>query len=235
MSELIGGELSKMSDVRIHVFVGAYGSGKTEVSINYAVKLRQEHEKIALIDLDIVNPYFRSREAAEQLEKAGVEVIFPKGQLRTADLPALSPEILSFLQDPDCHVIFDVGGDEVGAIALGRFKPYFREREYEMIFVVNTLRPFTKSVSEIEQKIEQISKTSRLEITHLVANINLVRKTKVEDILKGYTVVKNVAEILHLPIKYLAVEESFQDREEIKRLAEPISYLHLYNRPDWLS
>lgn len=223
-----------MSDVRIHIFVGAYGSGKTEVSMNYAVKLRQEHEKVALIDLDIVNPYFRSREAAEQLEKIGVKVIFPKGQLRTADLPALSPEILSFLQDPDCHVIFDVGGNEIGATALGRYKPYFKEGEYEMVFVVNTLRPFTKDVPEIEEMFKQISITSRLQITHLVANINLVTKTKIEDVLKGYPIVKEVADNLNLPIKYLAVEESLRDRVELKQFAEPIAYLHLYNRPEWL-
>lgn len=223
-----------MSDVRVHIFVGAYGSGKTEVSMNYAVKLRQDYEKVALIDLDIVNPYFRSREAAEPLQKAGVEVIFPKGQLRTADLPALSPEILSFLQDPDCHVIFDVGGDEVGAIALGRFKPYFKEGDYEMIFVVNTLRPFTKNLPEIEEKIKQISKTSRLKITHIVANINLVTETKIEDIFKGYSVIKEVSEKLDLPIKYLAVEESLKGKEELNKLEEPICYLQLYNRPEWL-
>ncbi len=223
-----------MSKVRIHIFTGAYGSGKTEVSMNFAVELRKKYEKVALVDLDIVNPYFRSREAAGPLEEAGVNVIFPKGQLATADLPALSPDILRGLQDPECHVVFDVGGDEVGAVALGRFHPYFQEGLYEMNFVINTLRPFTKDFTGIEEKINGIMKTSRIKVTHLIANINMVSDTTPQDILQGYPVIKETSHKLNLPIKYFAIEESLRDAPELTEIAEPIRYIYLYNRPEWL-
>lgn len=223
-----------MSSTRIHIFTGAYGSGKTEVSMNYAVDLRKEYDKVALVDLDVVNPYFRSREAAGPLEEAGVEVIFPKGQLATADLPALSPDILRVLQDQEYHVVFDVGGDEIGATALGRFNPYFKEGQYVMNFVVNTLRPFTKDFVGIQEKMQEIMRTSRLKITNLVANINLVSETTGEDVVNGYPVIKEVSEKMDLPILYFAVEEGLKSDPELKEIAAPIRFIHLYNRPEWL-
>lgn len=219
---------------RIHIFTGAYGSGKTEVSMNYAVDLRREHDKVALVDLDIVNPYFRSREAAGPLKEAGVEVVFPAGALASADLPAITPDILRFMQDTDYQVVFDVGGDDVGAIALGRFKPHFQEGTYDMHFVVNTLRPFTRDFAGIKGIMDEVSLTSRLKITHLVANINLCGETTPEDIMNGYAVIKEVSEKTNLPVKYLAVEETMKGKLDLDKFAEPIRFIHLYNRPDWL-
>ncbi|AZR73451.1 hypothetical protein BBF96_08680 [Anoxybacter fermentans] len=223
-----------MSDKRIQIFTGAYGSGKTEVSMNFAVDLKKEHEKVALVDLDIVNPYFRSREAAGPLREKGVEVIFPAGVLATADLPALSPHILRVLQNQQYQVVFDVGGDDVGAVALGRFNSYFKEDQYDMNFVVNTNRPFTRDVMGIEKIINKVMKSSRLKVTHLIANINLCNETTVEDIMKGYPIIKEVSSKLKVPIKYLAVEESLKDELDPNAFDEPVRFIHLYNRPDWL-
>lgn len=223
-----------MSDNRIHIFTGAYGSGKTEVSMNYAVNLRKEFEHVALIDLDIANPYFRSREAAGPLREQGLEVVFPGGVLASADLPAISPEILRVLQDDRYQVVFDVGGDNVGAIALGRFKQYFKEGLYNMYFVINTLRPFTQDLPGIKQIMDEVMAASRLKVTHLVANINLCGETTPEIITEGYPVIKEVARELALPIKYLAVEETLKDQINQAAFAEPLRFIHLYNRPDWL-
>lgn len=219
---------------RIQIFTGAYGSGKTEVSMNYAVDLKKEYSKVGLIDLDIVNPYFRSREAADLLTEKGVEVIFPSGALATADLPALSPDILRLLQNEEYQVVIDVGGDNVGAVVLGRFKPYFTEGNYEMNFVVNTLRPFTSNVEGIQAMIEEITQASKLKVTHLVANINLCGETSSEDIAAGYRIVQEVSEKLQIPVKYIAVEESLQDDSKLAKLDVPIRFIHLYNRPGWL-
>lgn len=222
-----------MSNQRIQIFTGAYGSGKTEVSMNFAVDLRKEYDKVALIDLDIVNPYFRSREAAGPLREAGVEVIFPGGALATADLPAISSDILRVLQDDDYKVVFDVGGDNVGAVALGRFNPYF-QAGYDMNFVVNTLRPFTRDMEGIQEIMKEVVQASRLKATHLVANINMVTETTVEDLQQGYSILKEVADTIGLPVKYLAVEESLKGRLDPTEFTEPIRWIHLYNRPAWL-
>ncbi len=223
-----------MSNKRIQLFTGAYGSGKTEVSMNYAENLRKNYDKVALVDLDIANPYFRSREAAGPLEEAGIEVI-PKGRLANADLPALSPEILRVLQDTSYQAVFDVGGDDVGAIALGRFNPYFKEGEYDMNFVINTLRPFTQNPEGIMGIMEEVMHAARLKITHLVVNINLCGETNVEDIKAGYQIVKEVSEKRGLPIRYIAVEESLKEDINLEDFVEPIQYIHLYNRPTWMN
>lgn len=223
-----------MSNKRIQIFTGAYGSGKTEVSMNYAVSLRREHEKVALIDLDIVNPYFRSREAAGPLREAGVDVIFPSGALASADLPAITPDINRVLQDEEYKVVFDVGGDNVGAIALGRFHPYFGEGQYDMNFVINTLRPFTRDVEGIREILQEVSQASRIQVTHLVANINIVTDTTVEDILHGYQVIKEASAAFELPVKYLAVEETLKGKLPEEAFDVPVQYIHLFNRPDWL-
>lgn len=223
-----------MSNQRIQIFTGAYGSGKTEVSMNHAVELRKVHEKVALIDLDIVNPYFRSREAAGPLREAGVEVVFPSGALASADLPAISPDINRVLQDEEYQVVFDVGGDNVGATALGRFKPYFAEGRYDMNFVINTLRPFTREAEGIREIMEEVALASRIRITHLVANINLVLDTRVDDILSGYRVIKEVADIMNIPVKYLAAEETLKGKLPEDAFETPVRYIHLFNRPDWL-
>lgn len=221
-----------MSKNRIQIFTGAYGSGKTEVSMNHAVKLRQGHDQVALVDLDIVNPYFRSREAAGPLTEAGVNVVFPEGELATSDLPAISPRIKEFIQNPDYQVVLDVGGDDVGAIALGRFNPYLKD--YDMNFVINTLRPFTKDFVGIHQIMQEVMNTARLPITHLIANINLCEDTTVEDIKNGYPVIKEVSERLELPIKYIAVLETLKDQIDPSEFEVPIEFIRLYNRPEWL-
>ena len=223
-----------MTDKRIHIFTGPYGSGKTEVSMNFAVELKEKHEKVALIDLDIVNPYFRSRQAAKPLSEAGVEVIHPPGKLANADLPAISRDITRVLRDDSYVVIFDVGGDDVGATALGRFNPHLRDRQCEMHFVVNTNRPFSKDVESIEEILRKVEKASRLEVDDLVGNINLCNETKVSDIEKGYTVLEEASQELDLPINYLAVEESLKDEIDSDKFGAPVKFIQLYNRPVWM-
>jgi len=195
-----------MGEKRITIFTGNFGSGKTEVSINYALKLAKEEKErqVALVDLDIVNPYFRSREARKLLEKNGVKVIIPGEDLVDADLPIITPGILGVIQNPCFRVVFDVGGDDVGATALGRFHKYFRTEEYEHLLVVNPFRPFTRDVAGIKDVLQAVEKASRLKISGLVSNPNLGCETNYSVVLQGNSIVEDTSKKLELPIKFLS-------------------------------
>jgi len=197
---------------RITVITGHYGSGKTEVSINYAIHLAQKGLKTAIVDLDIVNPYFRSREAGDRLKEYGIKVVCTNQRYLYADLPALSPEIYGVLQNKEYYAVFDVGGDDVGATALGRYNKYFKEEDYEMLFVVNVNRPFTKDKESVIRYMREIEAASRLKVTHLVNNTHLLKETTVEDLLKGQKVVEEVSRELGIPVKLITAQKEILDK-----------------------
>lgn len=176
--------------------VGDYGSGKTEFSINLALEFAAG-QRVALADLDIVNPYFRSREAVDLLEEAGVEVIFNR-RLKDADLPSLSPRVDAVLSGPE-SVILDVGGDD-GSIVLGRYRAALLGQRAEVWQVVNCSRPFTADPAGIVQAARRIETKSGLKITALVNNTNLGRETEAEHIRQGAQVVAQAAEQLEVPL-----------------------------------
>jgi hypothetical protein len=195
--------------MRITIIGGAYGSGKTEFAIAYALKKMTTKGKTGLIDLDIVNPYFRSRDQAVPLERAGVTVISSSSGMETADLPALSPRIFSLLQDRTYQVVFDVGGDPAGARALGRFNPYFQNEPYDFWVVINPYRPNTRNPDEAATLIAGLESASRLQVTGLVSNINLGRETTPEIWRQGLPFIKTLATKLNLPLIYHQVETGF--------------------------
>lgn len=193
---------------RITLFTGNLGSGKTELAINYALWLKSNHPRVGIVDLDIVNPYFRTRIMREYLEQRGLQVICPPGALAGADVPALPAAILGVLQDRRVHGVFDVGGDDVGATALGRFKPYLPEGSFNMYFVVNTCRPFTRTAEGIIKILGSVEKASRLRVTALVGNPNLGRETSASTVVAGCSVIEDAARQLGLPVAFVAVEEN---------------------------
>jgi len=184
---------------RIIIFVGAFGSGKTEIAVNY-VRTVAKTKKVAIVDLDIVSPYFRSRDVTEQLAAEGIEVIVPPGELAKADLPIIVPRIKGALAEPDLHVVVDVGGDDVGATALGRFSDQLKGLPHELLLVVNTCRPFTNSVAGVKKMTRLIENATRLKITGLVANSNLASETKPETIINGLDIVTTAAKDLDIPV-----------------------------------
>ena len=188
---------------KIHVTVGHYGSGKTEFSVNYALFLKKTHDKVILVDLDIVNPYFRSNDARAILEDAGITVIAPDYAGTNVDIPVLPPEVMRIFNEPDAQVVIDVGGDDDGAIALGRYKQFFDRADYEMNLVVNTRRPLSSTVEEIIEMKENIEISSRLKITSIIADTNIADETTKEIIEEGYEVIKQAADKMSLPIKYV--------------------------------
>ena len=191
------------------IVIGAYGSGKSEYSINLAENYRNEIENtISLVDLDVVNPYFRSRDVREYFTEKGINVISPEGEYAHADLPMISPRIAGAVSSYDQTVILDVGGDPSGCRALARFTEAVIERGYKMHFVVNTLRPFTGSVAGILEMLDMLEASSKLKITELISNSNLLDETEVEHIESGIKMLEEVAKIRDITFdKYLVLDK----------------------------
>lgn len=187
---------------KIYITVGHYGSGKTEFSVNFALSLAKAHQKVFLVDLDIVNPYFRSNDARALLEENGITVIAPDYAGTNVDIPALPAEIMKIFNVEDAHIVIDVGGDDDGAIALGRYKQFFDASDYEMNLVVNTRRPLSGTVEEIVEMKQNIECASRLSVANIIADTNLGQETTKEIIEEGFFIIKEAAEQMNLPVKY---------------------------------
>ncbi|EOD01893.1 hypothetical protein [Caldisalinibacter kiritimatiensis] len=222
-----------LNDNRIRIITGHYGSGKTEFSVNYAVNLAKEKEKVALADLDVVNPYFRSREKAKDLEKLGIKVISSSIKGIAADVPAVSAEIFAPLQDKSYETILDVGGDPVGARALGRYHNYFKDGEYDMFFVINANRRETQTVDKTIEYLRKIEQASRAKVTALVNNTHLLKSTTKEEVLKGQELVEKVSEKTGIPIKYVVALENVA-KELPKHIKGEIFPIKLYMREEWM-
>lgn len=195
---------------RITIICGAYGSGKTEFAVAYALqKMNETRQKTGLVDLDIVNPYFRSRDLAGDGDLLAITFVSTEPGLENADLPALSPRIYTLLQDQRYQVVFDVGGDPVGARALGRFNSYFIKEPYDFWVVVNPFRPDTRNPEEAAKLIAGLEKASRLQATGLVSNINWGQKTTPELWNEGLPFINELSDKLKLPVVFHMVEESF--------------------------
>lgn len=212
-----------MLNKRITIFTGHFGSGKTEISINYALsqaneKGEERENKLSLVDLDFVNPYFRSREVKASLNQAGIRVVASAEDYFNTDVPAFSPVIGGVLADKESRVIVDLGGDDIGARAIGRFRSRIPDEDYQMCFVINPFRPFTSNAVEIRDLISKIETASRLKVTSIISNPNLGMETKAENIVSGHEIVADIARILHLPLEFLTVETSFSEHPLIKKL-----------------
>jgi len=224
----------KLDDRRIRVIVGHYGSGKTEFSINYALALRGLTTNVTLCDLDIVNPYFRSREKAAFLEEKGIHVISgARGHQINLDVPMIASDILMPLENQLTNVILDVGGDDVGARVLARYKHFFVEDNYDMFCIINANRAQTRTSSETIRHIKKIEETVGVKVTGLINNTHLLRETQLEDIIKGQDIALEVSLQLSIPIKYTCVLNNLIPElpDEIEGEILPI---HLIMREAWM-
>ena len=217
---------------RLVIFVGAFGSGKTEVALNYAKLMRFQSKKVAIIDFDIVNPYFRSREVASAMKDLGISVISSAPRMEAADLPSISPSVFQAFQDFSLQAVFDVGGDPTGAKALSGFRRQFKEAGYDMYFVLNTNRPFTKDLEDARIMLESIEEISQLSVTGIVSNTHLGKETTTEDVLKGVRISEALGRELDLPLVFACADQDII--EDIGKLPHTrLVGLDLHMRPLW--
>lgn len=222
------------SDRHIRIIIGHYGSGKTEFSVNYALAMANAGLKTALADLDVVNPYFRSREKAALLELHGVHVISSsRGHNANIDIPMISAEIFSPLQEEKTQVVLDLGGDAIGARAAAQFRHYFIPGQYDMFCVVNRYREQTQSLEGVMDHIRSIEATIGTKVTGLINNTHLLRETTVEDVLYGQALVREVSAFTGLPIRYVSAikEVAAQLPKSVEGTVLP---LELYMREAWM-
>ena len=190
-----------MEHKRLTLFAGHYGSGKTNIAVNYALLLANEGKKVCIADLDIVNPYFRTKDSAEVLEKAGVELISPQFANTNVDLPALPAKAYKLVTDKNTYGIMDIGGDDRGAYALGRYVPSIKEENnYRLVFVANCYRPLTRTPEEALEVMREIEAACKLNFTDIINNSNLGEETSADTVLASTDFIKKLSEISGLPV-----------------------------------
>ena len=190
-----------MEHKRLTLFAGHYGSGKTNIAVNYALHLAAEGKKVCIADLDIVNPYFRTKDSAKELEAAGVHLISPQFANSNVDLPALPAEAYRLVTDRSTYGIMDIGGDDRGAYALGRYVPgILEENNYRMIFVANASRPLTRTPEDALEVMREIEAACGLKFTDLINNTNLGDLTTAETVLASRGYMEKLSELSGLPV-----------------------------------
>ena len=198
-----------MQTKRVTLFAGHYGSGKTNIAVNFALHLAGEGKAVTLADMDIVNPYYRSKDSAQELEAAGVKVIASAYANTNVDVPALPQEMYSVTEDTSRCAVLDVGGDDRGALALGRYAPaILKENDYHMIYVFNASRPLSRTAEMALEIMREIEVAGGIPFTAIVNNTNLGRDTEWETVAASQKEAGKLSEISGLPLLFTSVEES---------------------------
>ena len=224
-----------MHDKRLVIVIGHYGSGKTEFSVNYAVRLKEHYDKVNIADLDIINPYFRSREKREFFEKIGIKVHDSSIRNTAIDIPALPAQMTGVILNNDEKSVIDVGGDPVGARVLARYAEQIKNVEYDMFYVINGNRPETRTPEDTVKYLRMIEQTSGLKVTGLINNTHLLRETTVEDVEFGHELTKKVSWETDIPIRYEAVINTMALKITNKEILEKLFPINLYMREEWMS
>ncbi len=219
----------------IVIIVGNYGSGKTEVAINLAMHQHCRGTQVRIADLDLVNPYFRTREARTTLKSMGIEVILPPEQLMQADLPILMPQVAGLLRSPGELTILDVGGDDVGATVLASLADVFSEqdRPIRIYQVVNPNRPNTDSVAGCLKMRAAIEATSGMTVTQWVGNAHMLDETTVEDVYQGDAFMASLEAADKVPVQFVTAPRHLVADIDMKKLRHPVLPIHRQLVPPW--
>ena len=215
-----------MDHKRLTLFAGHYGSGKTNIAVNYALLLASEGKKVCIADLDIVNPYFRTKDSAKELEAAGIDLISPQFANSNVDLPALPAEAYRLVTDRQTYGIMDIGGDDRGAYALGRYVPsILEENNYRMVFVANCYRPLTRTPEEALEVMREIEEACKLRFTDIINNSNLGPETTAQTVIASREYMEALSRLSGLPIFATTAVEKVA-----KELPEPVIPLQLQEK-----
>ena len=201
-----------MQSKRVTLFAGHYGSGKTNIAVNYALRLAREGKRVALGDLDIVNPYYRAKDSEAELAAAGVRVIASSFANSNVDVPALPQEMYALTEDKSVCAVLDIGGDDRGALALGRYAPaILRENDYDMLFVFNRSRPLTRDAQSALCVLREIEAACGLPFTGIVHNTNLGRETTAQVLLDALPALEELSQLTGLPVRFTCAREDLAD------------------------
>lgn len=204
---------------RVTIFAGHYGSGKTNLAVNYALHLKKQGKAVKIADLDIVNPYFRTKDSAEVLEQAEIPLISPAYANSNVDLPALPQELYGLVQSRTFHAVLDVGGDDRGAYALGRYTPYIlEENDYEMVFVTNFFRPLTRTAEEAMEVMAEIEAACGIRFTAIANNSNLGNATDACDIVRSAEETRKLSRMSGLPVLLTSARSDLCEHLQIENL-----------------
>lgn len=202
-----------MAEKRITLFAGHYGSGKTNIAVNYAFHLKKEGYPTVIADLDIVNPYFRTKDSEEELKEQGIDLICSEFANTNLDIPSLPQTMYRVVHDKSSYAVMDIGGDDAGAVALGRFSEAIAsEDNYEMLFVLNFFRPLTRTAEEAYTVLKEIEFASKLKFTGVVNNSNLGELTTAEDVASTFSEAERFCEMSGLPLKFVSAEKSVSEK-----------------------
>ena len=205
-----------MEHKRLTLFAGHYGSGKTNIAVNYALHLAGEGKQVCIADLDIVNPYFRTKDSAQVLEAAGIHLISPQFANTNVDLPALPAEAYRLVTDKSIYGIMDIGGDDRGAYALGRYVPaMLEENNYRMVFVANCYRPLTRTPEDALEVMREIEVACGLKFTDIINNSNLAAETTPETVMDSEAYIRELCRISGLPLFATSVVEAVAEKLDI--------------------
>ena len=201
-----------MFDKRITLFCGHYGSGKTNIAVNAALKLSEEYKNIALADLDIVNPYFRTKDSSSMLSEKGIRLICSEYANTNVDIPALPAEIYTITDDKNLKSVVDIGGDDRGAYVLGRIsEKIVSENDYDMLMVINSYRPLTRDAQSTMEVLNEIETAAKIKFTGLINNSNLGEETTPEDVLASLEYAQSVSKATGLPVVATTVKEELYE------------------------
>ena len=217
----------------IVIICGNYGSGKTETAVNLAATRKIDGIDVKIADLDLVNPYFRTREARWFLESIGIDVVLPDKQYMHADLPILTPAVAGMIQQASELIILDAGGDDVGVTVLAALEEDLSSKRIHMLQVINPFRPFTEDVKGCIKIKEEIEHSSKIKITGLVSNANLIDETIPEHIYKGYDLVSDVSEATGLKVEFITAGSHILPQLEMDRFTCPVLEINRKLVPPW--
>ena len=194
---------------RVTLLCGHYGSGKTNIAVNMAFDLKKRKENVAIADLDIVNPYFRTKDSSEEFKQKNIRLICSEYANTNLDIPALPQDLYAITDDKDLNVIIDVGGDDRGALALGRIsEKIVEENDYEMLMVINCYRPLTRDAEDTLEVMREIELAGKIKFTGLINNSNLGELTSEDDVINSLSYAREVSKLSSLPVVMTSVNEN---------------------------